>query len=761
MKKLIFFLATIFTSFSLSASHFAGAEIGYEYLSTNTNGSHDYKVRLQIYRDISGIPLDLNQSLCISSSCFGQQTVALTFLPVLPQNGGNARQALPVPGLSDCVDANDPDLVTIEIYYFEATVTLQGNCPNWKFSWHGNARNVNNIDNLTFIGNSDLYVETLLNNTIGQNTSPTFVNPAAKSFCVGSPFTWSQAATEPDGDSLRYSFGHPLNAPFGAVCTTPTLATFATGYSVLQPMTTVSGINIDEKVGTFSFTPSQIETDVVNVIVEEYRLDPVTTLWLKVGTTVRDLQIPVVGACLQATAAGPKINTSASGFSNEAIEADTMRTFLYGLGLTKAVFDSTLSPRTDSIGVVEYNCGDSIITLSFSSDVLCSTVSPDGTDFRLVGPDSAATAIPAVSFACQTDLTTNNIALLLHQPLDQNGDYYLQIKNGNDGNTLQNECGFSLTPFYTLKVKVQGCTQPIYKLENVTVVADSTIKIEWTKIDSTVSKKLFTSWNILRSNNNQFYPIDNVTDYNATSYVDNSADANAVDNIQFQYAIQLVQNFNAKSPSNTINNILLKESTNDQMTTFDWSDYLGWTNAEYNFEYRNTSTSEPWQSLAGPTASILSYSYDHPEITAANEGIYVYRVIATNPAAPAAYIAESNWLYLEFKNEPVIDDEPYIANIPNVITPNGDSQNDFFYINDNTYSNISVSIFNRWGKLVYQDLNASSQDYTQGKGWDGTDINTGQPASDGVYFYLVEASDFVSGKSEELKGPLTIIRGTH
>ncbi|WP_417609588.1 gliding motility-associated C-terminal domain-containing protein [Owenweeksia hongkongensis] len=761
MKKLIFFLATIFTSFSLSASHFAGAEIGYEYLSTNTNGSHDYKVRLQIYRDISGIPLDLNQSLCISSSCFGQQTVALTFLPVLPQNGGNARQALPVPGLSDCVDANDPDLVTIEIYYFEATVTLQGNCPNWKFSWHGNARNVNNIDNLTFIGNSDLYVETLLNNTIGQNTSPTFVNPAAKSFCVGSPFTWSQAATEPDGDSLRYSFGHPLNAPFGAVCTTPTLATFAAGYSVLQPMTTVSGINIDEKVGTFSFTPSQIETDVVNVIVEEYRLDPVTTLWLKVGTTVRDLQIPIVGACLQATAAGPKINTSASGFSNEAIEADTMRAFLYGLGLTKAVFDSTLSPRTDSIGVVEYNCGDSIINLSFSSDVLCSTVSPDGTDFRLVGPDSAATAIPAVSFACQTDLTTNNIALLLHQPLDQNGDYYLQIKNGNDGNTLQNECGFSLTPFYTLKVMVQGCTQPIYNLENVTVVADSTIKIEWTKIDSTVSKKLFTSWNILRSNNNQFYPIDNVTDYNATSYVDNSADANAVDNIQFQYAIQLVQNFNAKSPSNTINNILLKESTNDQMTTFDWSDYLGWTNAEYHFEHRNISTSEPWQSLAGPTASILSYDYDHPEITEANEGIYVYRVIATNPAAPAAYIAESNWLYLEFKNEPVIDDEPYIANIPNVITPNGDSQNDFFYINDNTYSNISVSIFNRWGKLVYQDLNASSQDYTQGKGWDGTDINTGQPASDGVYFYLVEASDFVSGKSEELKGPLTIIRGTH
>lgn len=761
MKKILFLIATLFFSISLSASHFAGAEIGYEYISTNANGSHDYKVRLQIYRDISGIPLALAQSLCISSSCFGQQNVALTFLPVLPQNGGNVRQALPVPGLSDCVDASDPDLVTIEIYFFEATVTLQGNCPDWKFSWHGNARNVNNIDNLTFLGNTDLYVETLLNNTIGQNTSPTFVNPAAKSFCVGSPFTWSQAATEPDGDSLRYSFGHPLNAPFGAVCTTPTLATFAGGYSVLQPMTTVSGINIDEKVGTFSFTPSQIETDVVNVIVEEYRLDPVTTLWLKVGTTVRDLQIPIVGACLQATAAGPKINTSASGFSNEAIDLDSIRTYLYGMGFTKAVFDSTVIPPTDSIGVIDYTCGDSIIILNFNSDIICSSISPDGTDFRLIGPDSTATPIPAVSYTCNTDLTTNDISLILHKPLDQNGDFYLQIKNGNDGNTLQNECGFSLTPFYTLKVRVQGCLQPIYTLENVTVVADSTIKIEWSKVDSTVSKKLFTSWNILRSNNNQFYPIDNVTDYNATSYVDKSADASAVDNIQFHYAIQLIQNFDHKVPSNTVNNILLQENTSDQITTFDWSDYLGWANAEYNFEYRNTSTTEPWQSLTAPIASILSYDYDHPEVTAANEGIYAYRVIATNPAAPAAYIAESNWLYLEFKNKPVIDDDPYISNIPNVMTPNGDSQNDFFYINDNTYSNISVSIYNRWGKLVYQDLNASSQDYTQGKGWDGTDINTGQPASDGVYFYLVEATDFASGRSEELKGPLTIIRGTH
>lgn len=763
MKKFLVFLVTIFTSVSLSASHFAGAEIGYEYLGTNTNGSHNYKVSLQIYRDISGIPLNLTQSLCISSSCFAQQIVPLTFLPVLPQNGGNARQALPVPDLTACVDASDPNLVTIEMYFFEATVTLQGNCPDWKFSWHGNARNTNNIDNLVFTGTcgSDLYVESLLNNTIGQNTSPTFVNPAAKSFCVGSHFTWSQAAVEPDQDSLRYQFGNPLNSPFGTPCVTPCNANFAAGYSVQQPMSTVSGITIDERYGTFSFTPSQIETDVVNVIVEEYRYDPQSTLWLKIGTTVRDLQIPIVGSCLQATAAGPKIDATAPGFSNQSIDKDSLRDYLIGLGFTKAIFDSTTAPTTNSISVVDYKCGDSIITLSFNSDVLCSSISPDGTDFRLIGPDSAATAIPAVSYTCNTDLTTNNIALLLYRPLDQNGDFYLQIKNGNDGNTLQNECGFSLPPFYTMKIKVSGCTQPIYALENVTVVADSSIQIDWSKIDSTCSKKLFTGWKILRGNNGIFYPIADVNNYNTQSYVDFSADAYSVDNIQFQYAVQLIQNFEAMPSSNTINNILLQEKTNADQTNFEWSDYTGWTNPEYNFEWKKTGGTEPWQTLAGPSVNMVSHLHDHPEITQATAGTYAYRVIATNPANLGAYESESNWLYLEFKYEPVIDDEPYIANIPNVMTPNGDSQNDHFYINDNTYSNISVSIYNRWGKLVYQDLNAPSKDYANGKGWDGTDINTGKPASDGVYFYLLEAKDAASGKQEELKGPLTIIRGTH
>ena len=762
MKKIIFFLTIFLGSLSLSASHFAGAEIGYEYISTNSNGSHQYKLRLQIYRDISGIPLNLTQTICLNSSCFGQQLIPLTFLPMLPQNGGNIRQALPVPDLASCVDANDPDMVTIEIYFFEALVTLPGNCADFKFSWHGNARNTNNIDNLVFGTQTDLYVETVLNNTLGQNTSPLFVNPAAKSFCVGSPFTWSQAATEPDQDSLRYSFGHPLNSPATAGCVTPTQATFAPGYSKLQPMSTVSGISIDEKNGTFYFTPSQVETDVVNVIVEEYRWEPNSQQWLLIGNTVRDLQIPIVGQCLESTAAGPKINTNANGFYKEPLDIDSTRNFLYGMGYSKAIFDSTLTPRTDSVAVIDYHCGDSIITLSFNVDIVCSSISDNGTEFRLVGPDSSATPIPAVNYTCKSDLTTNDIALLLHQPLDDNGDYYLQVKNGDDGNTLQNECGFNLSPFYTMKIRVSGCTEPIYTLDNVTVVRDSSIQIDWSTVDSTLNEKLFTSWAIQRGRNGQFYTIDNVEDFYTRSYADLSAGPEEVDIFQYEYAIQLIQNFDPKIPSNTISNILLEMETKESQSDFSWNSYLGWPQPDYVIEQAFVSRGIwNWQLLQGPSSGLLDYTFEHPEIDESNEGTYAFRVTATDPSGTSPYTSESNWLYLEFKNEPVVDDFPIVSGIPNIITPNGDSRNDAFYFGVNTYSSISISIYNRWGKLIYQDLNASGDDYIEGKGWDGTDQQTGKPVSDGVYYYLVSLSDQASGHSEELKGPITIMRGTH
>ncbi len=80
--------------------------------------------------------------------------------------------------------------------------------------------------------------------------------------------------------------------------------------------------------------------------------------------------------------------------------------------------------------------------------------------------------------------------------------------------------------------------------------------------------------------------------------------------------------------------------------------------------------------------------------------------------------------------------------IPNTFSPNGDNINDLFVIeNLEGFKNVSLKIFNRWGRLLYQ-----SDDYQNT--WDGGN------ATDGTYFYVL----FVPTASiKDYKGTITIL----
>jgi gliding motility-associated-like protein len=77
--------------------------------------------------------------------------------------------------------------------------------------------------------------------------------------------------------------------------------------------------------------------------------------------------------------------------------------------------------------------------------------------------------------------------------------------------------------------------------------------------------------------------------------------------------------------------------------------------------------------------------------------------------------------------------------IPNTFTPDGNGFNDFFTI-QSIPPNTQLTIYNRWGTVVYQSNNYQNN-------WDGG------TCTDGVYYYIVNTA---TGK--QYKGTLTILR---
>ena len=93
--------------------------------------------------------------------------------------------------------------------------------------------------------------------------------------------------------------------------------------------------------------------------------------------------------------------------------------------------------------------------------------------------------------------------------------------------------------------------------------------------------------------------------------------------------------------------------------------------------------------------------------------------------------------------------------IPNVFSPNGDGQNDFFAIFPgipNVQTIQEVGIYDRWGNLVFTRQNINPTDGTQL--WDGQFNN--QFVGTGAYLYAVRIL-FLDGEEEWITGTVTVV----
>jgi gliding motility-associated-like protein len=718
MKKLFALISFVFTmSFSAQASHFAGGDLQYVFIGDSTGVAHQYLFILRLYRDVSGIPMPNQVDLHVCSSCFSTQIVPM------PQYG----PAQLAPTLFDCVDPNAPGTVTMEVYEYRKVVTLPGVCNDFTFMTEPlNARNgaIDNLDLPSASGN--LLIEAKLNNFIGNNSSPKFVSEPVRAFCVGKEFNWKQSAIEEDGDSIYFRLIVPKGAPFNSVCS-PVPFNFNAGWTYLQPIRTVAGtqLTINAQTGNINFTPSMQEVDVLAVGVQEFRYDSTYNQWLEIGEATRDMQITVSPMCSQQAQMGVVLDYTAPG---------------------------TYPDPITGLPTIDYNCLDSSVVMHFSNKLDCSTISPDGTDFRLTTPTSQPIPIKEIVSVCDVNNETNQLLLKLHKPLAINGKYFLYSKTGNDGNTLLNKCGFPMAEFDTIQLNVQGCFQMQMDIKNVYINEDIHPVVEWLADTATYPTYLFDKFIIHRKDpNGPYQQVGQVINQYKNFFYDLQITPQDVDQTIYDYKVEMILNNTAMGKTRSINSILLGAHGNSCDSVFlEWNDYDGWANPSY-IVYSGEddgSGNITWTPEFNTPQANTSYVYKiDPNKDAGN---YKLKVESVDPSM--TYTAISNWV--ECGKVTPKPEDPVDPIVPNVFTPNNDGMNDLLVIkNISSWSGKrQVVIHNRWGDVVY-----STDNYYNLQAWDGSS-KTGAPLADGVYFIVVNLDDPATGRTFDYKGTVTIMR---
>jgi gliding motility-associated-like protein len=94
---------------------------------------------------------------------------------------------------------------------------------------------------------------------------------------------------------------------------------------------------------------------------------------------------------------------------------------------------------------------------------------------------------------------------------------------------------------------------------------------------------------------------------------------------------------------------------------------------------------------------------------------------------------------------------PSALEIPNIFTPNNDGVNDVYFIKGTNLTEIKLTVFDRWGHLVF-DLVSSKGNVA----WDGKN-QYGAEVAAGIYYYTLNATGS-DGKDFKLKGNITLVR---
>ncbi|MFY7964910.1 MAG: gliding motility-associated C-terminal domain-containing protein [Chitinophagaceae bacterium] len=364
-------------------------------------------------------------------------------------------------------------------------------------------------------------------------------------------------------------------------------------------------------------------------------------------------------------------------------------------------------------------CSPDSFIVHFNSQMLCNSVALDGSDFSITGANSPI--IVAANIINCNNSFGKDVVIKLNAPLAIGGYYKLNLKKGNDGNTILNDCGIE-TP-----------------ISQIGFVAFTKVDASFTFIDkiSCIEDTLFLNHPIA---NDEFKwtwiingtPVGNVNNYilpykqsdvkNITLITSNPVCSDTTTqtiNLFFDKVnAKFIASHNIVCPTETVD---FADTSTGNITNWDWRFGNG----------QNSNIKNP------PAQSYPIKNY--PTNTGSNFEDVTVRLIVSNatPCFDTAY-------------QTIKVTSNCLIQVPSAFTPNGDGLNDFLYpLNAYKASEMTFRVFNRLGRIVFETN-------TIGSKWEGKFRSEKQPP--GTYIWLLDYTDKETGKKISLNGTTVLIR---
>lgn len=279
---------------------------------------------------------------------------------------------------------------------------------------------------------------------------------------------------------------------------------------------------------------------------------------------------------------------------------------------------------------------------------------------------------------------------------------------------------------------------PPAKLIRASVENNKTVTLDWL---GGVTYKSFRFRLEKSTDGVNYFGLDSLLGLNQFNYTDNDV---FVNENSYYYRVRIMDTCgNFSTPSAIGKTIYLKADTSlELLPKLSWSAYQDWEFGVAYYDVYRRQNDGTWLMLGTKNGNDTSFTDNISPIVGQSE--YCYYVVAHKNGPPAFPNRDIN---IVSNSNIACSPVRTTLYIPSAFSPNNDGINDRLVVKGLYIKNFKMTIFNRWGQVVFKSENVDQT-------WDGT-MKSEAPIMD-VYHYSINAlgSD---GKPINVSGNVTLI----